>query len=157
MATRSVSVTRRIAAAPERIFAVLVDPKKHPLFDGSGSVVGLAGKAPTRLGPNARFAMDMRFGIPYRMRNRVVEFEEGRRIAWAQLALVRWRFELTVEDDESTTVTETFDWSHSPVGFLVESFGFPERNRESMVATLDRLAELVEANGEARRGVAPAS
>jgi uncharacterized protein YndB with AHSA1/START domain len=144
MATRSVSVTRTIAASPEAIFAVLVDPKKHSLIDGSGTVLGVIGKAPTRLGPNTRFVMAMRLGVPYRMRNRVVEFEEGRLIAWAQLAGVRWRYRLVPDDSgKATTVTETFDWSHSPLGLLIGSSGFPERNRAAMEATLERLERLV--------------
>ena len=144
MATRSVSVSRRIAASPEAIFALLVDPAKHPLLDGSGSLVRVAGKPPTRLGPGSRFSMDMRLGVPYRMRNTVVEFAEGKRIAWAHISRARWRWELAREDDGATTVTETFDWSTSPVGFLIERSGFPERNRASMAASLERLARLVE-------------
>lgn len=144
MATRSVSVSRRIAAPPERIFALLLDPAKHPLIDGSGSVVRAVGKTPTRLGLGSKFSMGMRMGVPYRMRNTVVEFQEGRRIAWAHVGAARWRWELAREDDDATTVTETFDWSRSPVGFLIERAGFPERNREAMAASLERLAALVE-------------
>lgn len=145
MATRSVSASRRIAASPEAIFALLVDPTKHPLLDGSGSLVRAVGKATTRLGLGSKFSMDMRMGIPYRMRNTVVEFAEGKRIAWAHVGAARWRWELAREDDGTTTVTETFDWSKSPVGFLMDRSNFPERNRASMVASLGRLAELVEA------------
>ena len=144
MANRSVSVSRRIAASPEAIFALLVDPSKHPLLDGSGSLVRVAGKPPTRLGPGARFSMDMHMVVPYRMRNTVVEFDEGKRIAWAHVGAARWRWELAREDDGTTTVTETFDWSKSPVGFLIERAGFPERNQDSMATSLERLARLVE-------------
>lgn len=144
MASRSVSASRRIAAAPERVFAVLVDPTKHPAIDGSGTVRQATRKGPTRLGPGTRFTMDMHLVVPYRMANKVVEFDEGRRIAWSHVGAIVWRYELEREDDDTTTVTETFDWSASPGGFLVEAFGFPERNRQAMEKSLERLAGLVE-------------
>jgi hypothetical protein len=41
-------------------------------------------------------------------------------------------------------VRETFDWSKSRASWLLESTGFPARNRKGMEATLERLAYLVE-------------
>lgn len=140
---RCVSVSRRIAAPPERIFSLLVDPGKHPLIDGSGSVKKLVGRTPTRLGLGSRFSMDMRMGIPYRMRNTVVEFEEGRRVAWSHVGNARWRWELSREDEATTLVTESFDWSKSPAAIVIERLGFPDRNRTGMEKSLDRLASLV--------------
>jgi len=90
--------------------------------------------------------MDMRLGLPYRMRNTVVEFQEGRRIAWSHVGAARWRWELS-RQDQATLVTETFDWSRSPAAFLIERLGFPERNRQAMEASLDRLAKLLEGAG----------
>lgn len=145
MAPRSVSVSRRIAAPPERIFAVLADPTKHPLLDGSGSVRRIVGRPPNRLGLGSKFSADMHLGVPYRMRNTVVEFQEGRRIAWAHVGAARWRWELEPNDDGTTTVTETFDWSRSPLSMrlFVERFDFPARNEASMHDSLDRLAALL--------------
>lgn len=145
MATRSVSASRRIAATPERLFALLADPLKHPLIDGSATLQRVVGKPPTRLGPGSRFSVDMHLGVPYRIRNTVVEFHEGRRIAWAHAGAARWRWELEPDGEGGTQVTETFDWSRCPVGYrlFVERFGFPERNRRAIEASLERLAALV--------------
>lgn len=139
---RSVSVERVIAAPPERIFDLLADPARHADFDGSDTVKA-ARDAPRRLEQGARFRMSMRMGLPYRVSNTVVEFEEGRRIAWWHAAHNIWRYELEPTAG-GTLVRETFDWSKSRAPWIVELFGSRERNRRAMEATLERLAYLVE-------------
>src|SRR5216684_349308 len=76
-----VTVERVIPAIPETIFELLVDPGRHRLIDGSESVRDPK-SAPPRLSLGAKFDMAMKVGIPYTMTNTVIEFEEGRRIAW---------------------------------------------------------------------------
>ncbi len=144
MATRSVSASRRIAAPAERLFALLADPTNHPRIDGSGTLQRVVGRHPTRLGPGSRFSVDMHLGLPYRMRNLVVEFHEGRRIAWTHVGAARWRWELEPRPDGTTLVTETFDWSRSPLGYRIflERLHLPERNQQAIVASLARLAAL---------------
>lgn len=61
-----------IDAPADRIFDVLADPRRHPDFDGSGSVRG-AISGPQRLSLGAKFGMDMRLGVPYRVSSRVKE------------------------------------------------------------------------------------
>lgn len=143
MAERAVTVERVIAAPARAIFDLIADPAMHPVLDGSGSVRRARRGNPARLSLGAKFGMDMRLGIPYRIRNTVVEFEEGRLIAWRHMGGHRWRYELEPTDG-GTKVTETFDYSTalSPRG--VERLGFPERNRKGMEATLERLAARVE-------------
>jgi uncharacterized protein YndB with AHSA1/START domain len=144
MSTKSVSATRTIAASPEAIFDLLADPSKHPLLDGSGSVKASRSTSPERLRLGAKFGMDMKIGAPYRITNTVIEFEENRRIAWQHVGKHVWRYALEPTDG-GTSVTESWDWGPmGPFGKLVELAGFPKRNRESMVKTLDRIAELVE-------------
>ncbi len=78
-----VSVDRVIPAPPEKIFELLVYPDKHQLIDGSGSVRDAKGDAASeRLKLGSKFGMKMKMGLPYSMTSTVVEFEEGRRIAW---------------------------------------------------------------------------
>ena len=38
--------------------------------------------------------MDMKKGAPYKIKNKVVEFEPDRLIAWRHVGLHRWRYEL---------------------------------------------------------------
>ncbi|MEJ7585658.1 MAG: SRPBCC family protein [Acidimicrobiales bacterium] len=76
-----VSVERVIAAAPEAIFELLVDPRRHRDIDGSGSVRDAHGE-PQRLRLGSRFGMSMKIGIPYSMVSTVVEYDDNRRIAW---------------------------------------------------------------------------
>jgi uncharacterized protein YndB with AHSA1/START domain len=140
---RQVSMSKVIAAPPDKIFAILTDPSKHPLIDGSGSVRHVRPGTTTRLGPGSRFSMDMRMGLPYRVTNTVVEFDEGRLIAWRHMGGHRWRWQLEPDGDAATKVTETFDWSTSKSPLVIERVGFPERNRAGIAATLDRLEDLV--------------
>lgn len=119
-----VSVSRRIPAEPEAIFALLADPDRHQEIDGSGMLRGAIDPAPvTALGDV--FAMKMHHAEMgnYEMNNTVVEFEPGRVIAWepsrrddesAPSWHYRWRYELVPGDDGGTMVTESFDYSRSP-------------------------------------------
>lgn len=139
------SVARTVAAPAQAVFAVLTDPAMHPVIDGSGTVRRAAGGGGARLALGSEFHMRMRILVPYRITNRVVEFEDGRRIAWAHFGGARWRYELEPVED-GTMVTETFDWSTATVPFydpLIRLLGFPGRNRAGIERTLDRLAGLV--------------
>ena len=146
MAFRAVSCERFVSAEAAVIFDILADPSRHAAIDGSGTVQGHIGTQ-GRLALGSTFAMKMRFGIPYRGKNRVYEFDEGRLIAWANLAGHRWRYELKVEG-EQTLVTETFDWSTSRLPIAIQILGYPRRHRSNMEQTLDRLAELAESTSE---------
>ena len=139
MSDRRISVSRVVPAPPARVFDLLADPSRHPDIDGSGSVRKARGN-PQRLSLGARFGMDMRIGLPYRVTNEVVEFVENRRIAWRNtLGGQTWRYELEPADG-GTRVTETFDWSTARAPLVLELTGFPQRNRKGMEATLERLA-----------------
>ncbi len=145
---RSVSVSRRIPAPAAAIFAILCDPRRHVELDGSGDIVTLLPDAPSRLGLGVQFAMQMHHGFPYRVRNTVVEFEEGRRIAWSHAGGHRWRYVLEPQPDGQTLVTETFDWSTAKLPAAIERMGIPERNLPGMRATLEHLERLVSAAGK---------
>jgi len=146
MRKRQVSVERVIDAPAATIFGVLADPGRHAVIDGSGSVQGPRGEVPERLALGARFGMSMRIGLPYAVTNEVVEFEEGRRIAWRHFGGQTWRYELEPEGGK-TRVRETFVWSTAKAPLLIQLTGAPTRNKRAMEDTLERLDHLVTGTG----------
>ncbi len=142
---RVISESIDIAAPPEAVFAILADPRQQSRIDGSGSVRGLL-KGPDRLSKGATFGVDMKlFGVPYRIRNTVVEFEEDRRVAWRHFGGHRWRYVLEPIEG-GTHVTESFDYSmyKTPQRLVIELAGFPARNRAGIAGTLVKLKEAAE-------------
>jgi hypothetical protein len=141
-----VSVERVIPAPAGDLFDVVADPAQHAAIDGSGTVKALRHGSPARLAPGAEFGVAMRIGFPYRITNRVVEFEEGRLLAWDHMGRARWRYRFEPVAG-GTLVTESWDVSHSPwwLALGVRLAGFPARNRRSMQRTLERLETQVTA------------
>jgi uncharacterized protein YndB with AHSA1/START domain len=149
MSDQMISASTTIDAPPATVFAILTDPHQHSRIDGSGSV-GSVIEAPERLSSKGdTFSVHMKlFGAPYKISNRVVEYEPDRRIAWRHFGGHRWRYELEATDDGGTTVTETFDYSRYTGLWakLIEVTGFPERNRRGIEQTLVRLKDAAEAD-----------
>jgi hypothetical protein len=146
-----VSESTIVQAPPEVVFAILADPRQHSRIDGSGSV-GSVIAAPGRLTAKGQtFTVRMKlFGVPYLIRNRVVEFEQDRLIAWRHFTANRWRYELSRTPDGGTRVIETFDPTRANgiTDAVVTWAKFPERNREGIVGTLARLKEAAEADAK---------
>jgi hypothetical protein len=133
----------RVDAPAQAVFDVLAAPAQHPAFDGSGTVRTQV-SGPERLSLGARFGMGMRIRLPYRTDNTVVEFEEGRRIAWCHVNRHRWRYELEPIDEGSTLVTETFDGRTAlfpPSLLLINALS---NNQVAVAKTLVRLKDHVE-------------
>lgn len=143
MSSRQVSATRTIAVAPEQIFDIIADPARHPEFDGSGTLRSAPAGSPQRLGPGSTFGMSMKMGMPYKIQNTVVEFEENRLIAWRHAGGHRWRWQLTPEGEGTTTVTGTFDWSTAKAPLLISLTPMPKRNQVALAKSLERLTSLV--------------
>ncbi len=146
-----VSVERVVHAPPEAIFALVADASRHPDIDGSGTVRQVKPGAPQHLGLGSTFGMSMRLGIPYSMVNTVVEYEEGRRIAWQArppgllgrfLAGRIWRYELEPVE-EGTLVRESWDVSEDHQRTLLKRGKLPEMTRTNMERTLERIEDLV--------------
>lgn len=136
---RQVSTSRVIAAPAQTIFDVLADPSKHSIIDGSGTLVE-AKSNPPRLFLGAKFGMKMSFHVV--MRNKVVEFEDGKQIGWRHIGQHIWRYQLEPVEG-GTKVTETFDWRPSPVPWLLHRQNIPKKNLASMEQTLARLDSYV--------------
>ncbi|MGH3520551.1 MAG: SRPBCC family protein [Haloechinothrix sp.] len=139
---QKVSVTRTIATTPEQIFELLVDPAKHAVIDGSGTVEEAQEGGPQRLHLGSKFGMNMKMGAPYKILNTVVEYRENQLIAWRHFNGHRWRWELKPVGEGKTEVTETFDWSTAKFPLAITLSPFPRKNKHGIERTLERLAEI---------------
>jgi hypothetical protein len=147
-----VSVERLIDASAASIFAIVADASRHPEIDGSGSVKALKADAPRQLALGSTFGMSMKLGVPYSMSNRVIEFDQDRRIAWQTTLsgpLGRfiggriWRYELEGADG-GTLVRETWDITQDKQRFMLRAGPVGKQTADAMAKTLQRLADLAE-------------
>jgi uncharacterized protein YndB with AHSA1/START domain len=144
---RVVSAAREIAAPADSIFALIADPSQQPRWDGNDNLARAeAGQRVHAVGDV--FVMTLTRGSV--RENHVVEFEEGRRIAWTPAELGKrppghlWRWELEPVDASRTRVTHTYDWTR-----LTDSSRLPRARAttpERLAASLDRLAALAESD-----------
>jgi hypothetical protein len=141
MSAYLVSETVTIPADAQLLFDIVADPAMHPVIDGSGSVRAVRAGGADRLAMGATFGMDMKLGTSYKITNTVVEFDEGRRLAWRHFNGHVWRYSFEPVDG-GTAVTE--QWDARPVWnkLGLRLAGFPRRNRAGIQGTLKRLAEV---------------
>ena len=135
-----------IAASASRIFDFLANPAAHQLFDGSGTIQSSI-SGPPRLFLGAKFSMAMKIKVPYRIQNKVVAFEENRKITWCHLMKWTWCYELKDLGNGTTEVTESFDASSIP--FFAKRWlamtGAMAHNPRWMAKSLVRLKAICEA------------
>jgi uncharacterized protein YndB with AHSA1/START domain len=135
-----------IDVAPAKIFDLLAAPASHSLFDGSSTVQSVL-SGPQRLFLGAKFGMEMKIKVPYRITNEVVAFEENRLITWRHLMKWTWSYELVDLGNGSTQVTETFDASvcnRAQLWWLKKTDSLA-RNPKWMAKSLVKLKALCEA------------
>lgn len=159
MADGFVSVSRRIEAPAEQLFALMAYSANHPLIDGSGMVRQPSPSAVVS-GVGDAFVMNMRherFGY-YQMRNEIIEYKAGRRLVWEPMRVAsadeegdapesgryRWGYELVPEGADATLVTESFDCTRSD-GELRDAVKEGEGWRDAMTASLAKLELLAKA------------
>ena len=128
-----VSATREIAAGAGQIFELIADPAAQPRWDGNDNLASApAGQRVRR--PGDVFAMTLTRGEI--RENHVVEFEEGRLMAWRPSEVGKpppghlWRWELEPTGPARTQVTCTYDWTQ-----LTD----PGRFQRARATTADRL------------------
>jgi uncharacterized protein YndB with AHSA1/START domain len=142
---RVASASREIAASADRIFEFIADPAQQPRWDGNDNLAEAQPGQRVR-GEEDVFTMTLTGGNI--RENHIVEFEEGRRIAWLPSEPGRrppghlWRWELEPLTETRTRVTHTYDWSQ-----LTDENRLPRARRttpDRLRASLDRLAEIAE-------------
>ena len=135
-----VSRSTIVPAPAQMIFDWLADPRRHSEIDGSGSVQAAQINAPERLSLDATFGMQMKIGLSYKITNTVVEFEEGKTIAWRHFGGHIWRYILEPVDG-GTKVTEQFDWNKSKSPLILKLRKSPQENAKSIEKTLENLVK----------------
>jgi uncharacterized protein YndB with AHSA1/START domain len=143
---RVVSASRDIAADPARIFELIADPTQQPRWDGNDNL----SEAPTGQRVHAVgdvFTMTTTKGNV--RENYVVEFVEGRRIAWTPAEPGQeppghlWRWDLEPIGPARTQVTHTYDWTR----LSDDDRRIPRAKAttpDRLQASIDRLAALIE-------------
>lgn len=144
-AARVVTASREIAAGAARIFELIADPSQQPRWDGNDNL----SEAPPGQRVHAVgdvFTMTTTKGKV--RENHVVEFEEGRLIAWrpadpgAQPPGHLWRWELDPMDSSHTRVTHTYDWTQlADESRMARALA---TTSDKLQASIDRLAALAE-------------
>jgi uncharacterized protein YndB with AHSA1/START domain len=145
---RILSASREITANAATIFELIADPARQPRWDANDNLAGAAsGQRVHRVGEV--FAMTLTSGSV--RDNRVVEFTEGRLIAWMpgdagqEPAGHLWRWELEPVDESRTMVTHTYDWTGLPDDAPAPRLGRARSTTTDMLrASLDMLAALAE-------------
>ena len=141
MSKTIISRTAFVKAPPGVIFELLANPRRHGEIDGSGTVQSARVNAPARLSMGATFGMDMKLGLPYRITNTVVEFEENKQIAWRHFGGHVWRYILEPVEG-GTQVTEQFDPTTSRMPIVLKLMNSVTNNAKAIERTLDNLQEL---------------
>jgi uncharacterized protein YndB with AHSA1/START domain len=143
--TKVTSASRDVAAPAESIFELIADPARQPQWDANDNL------AAAKAGQRVRAVGDVFATLLTQgeiRENHVVEFDEGRLIAWRPAEPGKtppghlWRWHLEPVDASHTRVTHTYDWSR-----LTDENRLPRARAttaDRLQASMDRLAAIVE-------------
>lgn len=145
--TTVVSAHRDVAAPAATVFELIADPARQPGWDGNDNLAVAAEGQRVRATGDVFTVTLTNGGV---RENRVVEFTEGRLIAWLPSDVGQpapghlWRWELEPIADGRTRVTHTYDWTRltDPARYARAEATTPER----LAASLDRLAAVAESS-----------
>jgi uncharacterized protein YndB with AHSA1/START domain len=143
---RVTSASREILADAARIFELIADPALQPRWDGNDNLAEAAAAQRVR-SVGEVFTMTLTGDGAVR-ENHVVEFDEGRRIAWRPAEPGQeppghlWRWELEPINSSRTRVTHTYDWSQLRDETRLARARATSENK--LQASLDRLAAVAE-------------
>ncbi len=153
---RIVSASRNIEADSALIFGLLADPSQHPRWDGNDNLLH------AEPGQRVRAVGDVftvRLTRGSLRENHVVEFVEGRLLAWRPAEVDRdpighlWRWKLEPLHDSLTRVVHTYDWTQLTDETRLVRAEWTTADR--LAASLDRLATLAERSRVEGAGEAP--
>lgn len=149
---RVVTAERVIAAPRELIFELIADPERQPEWDGNDNLAAAdAGQRVHAVGD----VFTMRLTKPGAVReNRIVEFDEGRLIAWDPAEVGgtppghRWRWEL-FDVADGTRVVHTYDWT--ALHDAKREVRARATTSENLAASIACLADVAEARADRLR------
>ena len=131
------------------MFELIADPSLHPEWDGNDN---LANAAPGQRVRSVGEVFSMTLTRGSVRENHVVEFVEGRIIAWKPAEPGHtpvghlWRWEVQPIDDECSRVVHTYDWTE-----LTDPSRYPRAQAttsERLGLSVDRLALLLEPDSD---------
>jgi hypothetical protein len=153
MSEERFEVARQIAAPPERIFAVLRDPRGHVTIDSSGMLQSADGVPVTKVGDEFVVHMDRESLNDYPLGKYDVHviitgFEQDKHIEWTISGVIqpplRHLYGYRLEPSEiGTLVTSYYDWSQIDEAYRGKGI-FPVIPEAALRATLGILARTVE-------------
>ena len=142
---RLISASRDIAAGADLVFELIADPAQQPRWDGNDNLAEASAGQRVR-GVGDVFTMTLTNSAV--RENHVVEFEEGRRIAWlpaepgAEPPGHLWRWDLEPLSDTRVRVTHSYDWSNlTDEKRLIRARA---TTADKLRSSIDRLAALAE-------------
>ncbi|MDN5585756.1 MAG: SRPBCC family protein [Brevibacterium sp.] len=140
-----VSVDAVIAAPASEIFELIADPVRQPEWDGNDNLAKAA-QGQRVAGAGSSFITTLTKGID--RENHVVDFEEGRLIAWKPSEVggepfgQKWTWEIEATGESSSVVRQTYDWTE-----LRDPRRLPRAQSttsENLLESLNRLKALAE-------------
>lgn len=144
-ALKVVSAEITIAAPAAAVFDLIADPARQPEWDGNDNL-GSAAAGQRVAEAGGSFVTTLTKGVD--RENHVVDFAEGRRIAWMPSEVGqpplghKWMWEIEAAGDESVLVRQTYDWTQ---------LRDPKRlsraqstTAETLLASMERLKALAE-------------
>lgn len=152
--TRRIQVTRKIAAPPAAIFALLSDPQGHVAIDSSGMLQSAEGDKVGAVGDSFVVHMDREALNDYPELGRydvtvkITAYEADAEIAWTILSQMDpplghvYGYHLVADGDGGTAATSYYDWSDAHEVWR-DSGIFPVLDEGALRATLGILARQV--------------
>lgn len=140
---RVVSATGAVDAPAAKVFEEIADPSRQPAWDGNDNLGHAAAGQRVRAVGDVFVMTNAQGSVRH---NHVVEFEEGRLVAWLPSEVGKqppghlWRWELQPLSDGRTEVRHTYDWTN-----LTDNNRLPRARAttpDRLKASIDRLAAL---------------